>query len=454
MNERSRAYADNRLAYVDQAMFLSLRAAGEEPVAQLVSVYEHPVDFDGLRRLARNLDQGLLRRRVERSPLPFGRHRWVQPDGPSPEIDIADRPRPRSELSDWADERAQLYLDPEWGPGWHMGVQSFTDGSTAVSTVISHCLVDGFGAFATVVDAAKGNVRDFGYPPARSRSRRHAIAADLRETWQDAPEIAKALRSAVKLLAQKRSEQAKPATSRRIAIPGGGEGGNVVVPAIQIYVNSDDWNARATALGGTSQALLVGLAAKLGERTGRRRTQDGTVKVLLPISDRTPDDTRANAAILTSVNVDPAPVTTDLSGTRAMLVKAWWKSREVSDELEPLGPLIPFVPKRLVRQGTSSLFDFTDLPVSCSSVGEIDPAVGRADGTDAEYSMLRGVDRRTTRRALEQRGGILTVAGGHLLGKMSIMVSSYQPGGQNSKAHLRELVAGTLAEFGITGKID
>ena len=454
MTGRALARSDNRLSFTDQAMFLSLRAAGEEPVAQLVSVHEHAVDLDGLRRFHRNFDQGLIGRRIERSPLPFGRHRWVKPDRPPPELDIADCARPRAELSDWADERARLPIDPEWGPGWHMGVLPLTDGSTAFSLVMSHCLVDGFGAFATIVDAVKGNVRDFGYPAPRSRTRGRAIASDLRETLQGAPEVARALGPAAKLLLRSRRDRARPATSRPTAILGDGEDGDVVVPAIQIYVDLGDWDARAKTLGGTSQSLLVGFAAKLGERMGRRRTEDGAVPLLLPVSDRTPDDTRANAATLTSIRVDPTQVTTDLSRTRALLVEAWWASREASDEVGQLLPLIPFVPKRMVKRGTSALFDFTDLPVSCSSLGDVDPAVGRVDGTDAEYIMLRGVDRRVTRQALEQRGGILTVVGGRILGKMCITVVAYQPGGENSKSHLRELAAHALAEFDITGKID
>ena len=46
-----------------------------------------------------------------------------------------------------------------------------TDGSTAVSLVLSHCLADGFGALLTIIDAVKGNRRDLGYPPPRSRTR-------------------------------------------------------------------------------------------------------------------------------------------------------------------------------------------------------------------------------------------------------------------------------------------
>jgi hypothetical protein len=435
-------------------MFLSLRAAGEEPVAQLVSVYEHAVDLDGLRRFHRNFDQGLIGRRIERSPLPFGRHRWVQPDRPPPELDIADCARPRAELSDWADERARLPIDPEWGPGWHMGVLPLTDGSTAFSLVMSHCLVDGFGAFATIVDAVKGDARDFGYPAPRSRTRGRAIASDLRETLQGAPEVARALGPAAKLLLRSRRDRARPATSRPTAILGDGEDGDVVVPAIQIYVDLGDWDARAKTLGGTSQSLLVGFAAKLGERMGRRRTEDGAVPLLLPVSDRTPDDTRAIAASLISIRVDPTEVTKDLSPARLAIRQGLKTAREVHDETLQLLPLIPFVPKRAVKRGTNALFNFTDLPVSCSSLGELDPAVGRVDGTDAEYVMLRGVNRRVTRQALEQRGGILTLIGGRLVGKMSISVVAYQPGGENSKSHLRELAAHTLAEFDLTGKID
>lgn len=109
------AQPDNRVALLDQAFFSWQRATGEEIAIQLVWVYEHPIDFDAVRRFHYLLGRGLLGRRIERSPLPFFRHRWVVDRGPA-DIDIADQPRPRSELSDWADERAQVPTDPEWGP--------------------------------------------------------------------------------------------------------------------------------------------------------------------------------------------------------------------------------------------------------------------------------------------------------------------------------------------------
>ncbi len=448
------ARPDNHLALFDQATFLSLRATGRAQLIQTVWVYEHPVDFDGLRRLYRNAGYGLLGRRIERSPLPFGRHRWVSALGQPLDIDIAESVRPRAELSDWVDERAQLPVDPEWGPGWHLGVARFTDGSTAVSAVISHCLADGIAGLMLIIDAVTGNMRDFGYPPPRSRTRLRAVVSDVRETVQGLPEVARALGGAAKLLFRSRRDIARPAVSRPTAALGDGADCNVVVPAITMYVDLDDWDTRANTLGGTSYSLFAGFAAKLGERMGRRRSDDGTVTLLIPISDRTLDDTRAIAMSYVKVSVDPTQATTDLSGARVAIRQALKTAREVPDQALQLLALTPFIPKRAVKRMADLLFGFADSPVLCSNLGDLPPEIGRADGTDAEYVMLRGVDQNVTRQYIESVGGQLVVVGGRIVGKMSISIVAYQPGGKNSKPHLREVAAHTLAEFNLTGVID
>jgi hypothetical protein len=455
MTVHALAQPDNQLSFTDQVMFLALRSTGEEAVAQVVWVYEHPVDSEALKRFHSGLDYGLLGRRIECSALPFGRHRWVSAVGQSPDIDIAESSRPRSELSDWADERAQLPIDPEWGPGWHLGVAPFTDGSTAVSLVWSHCLADGIGGFSAISDAVEGNAHDLGYPPPRSRTRRRSAVSDARETVRDAGETARALGAAAKLAFRRRHDVARSTASRPAAIRGEGADCNVVVPAITIYVDLDKWDARAESLNGTSHSLVAGFAAKLGECMGRRHADDGAVTLNIPISDRGQNDTRANAVVLTNIGIDPTQVTADLSGARGVLKQALKTARDVPDEALELLPLTPFIPKRVVKRSADVLFGFAaDLPVSCSNLGDVDPAVGRADGTDAEYVMLRGVDRYITRQALEQRRGRLTVVAGRIVGKMSITVVAYRPGGKNTKPDLRELAAHTLAEFDLTGVID
>lgn len=458
-NSHGTVSPDHRLSPMDQAMFLTLRAMDRNAVVQCVWVYEHPVDFEGLKRFHHNLGFGLLGRRIERSPLPFARHRWVCDRGPA-DIHLAEPARPRAELSDWIDERAQRPVDPEWGPGWHLGVVPFTDGSTAVSLVASHCLIDGLGIGRAVADAASGDTRDLGYPPPRSRTRLRAVVQDARHTVRGAPEVARALRAAVNLTRRRRHELAASAPSpqsRPIAVAGDRDDEQVTVPAIAIHIDLDQWDARAKALGGSSHHLAAGLAAKLGEHLGRGRARDGAVVLQVPISDRTEDDTRANTLSFVSIGVDPTTVTTDLSGTRAAIRQTFETLRqtpELASPTLPLAPLVSFMPKRVLKRAAEAEFAYADLPVASSSMGELPSMAACPDGSAAEYAFGRGVIQRVLRHDLEQAHGELSLWSLRIGGKMCITVGAYQPGGKNSKSDLRELVAHTLAEFNLSGVIE
>lgn len=451
---KSDAQPDNRLPFMDQAGLHLLRATGRGQLMQMVWIYEHPVDLDGLRRFHRNFGYGLAGRRIERSPLPFGRHRWVSSLGPAAEIDIAERARPRSEASDWADERAQLPVDPEWGPGWHLGVQPLTDGATAVTLVGSHHLGDGVAALLSVVEAVHEAKRDIGYPMPRSRKRFRGAWADFRDTVRGAPETARTVVAAVKLGLRSRRELAASGTSSTPLVSADDGDALIVVPAVTAFVELAEWDARANSLNGTSYSLLAGFAAKLGEHMGRRGP-DGAVTLIIALNDRTSlDDTRANAMIFAPVSLDPTPVTTDLADARIAVRHALKAAREVPDETLQLLPLVPFVPRRALKQVVEQfLGSGAELPVSCSNLGDIHPAVGRPDGTDAEYVIMRGVDQNVRRADLERAGGQLVVVAGRINGKISIAIVGYQVGAQNSKARLRELTAQTLAEFDLTGEI-
>ncbi len=344
------ARPDNRLAFFDQATFLSLRATGREQLMQIVWIYEHPIDMDKMMQTFRNAGYGLMGRRIERSPLPFGRHRWVSAIGQPLEIDIAETPRPRAELSDWLDERAQLPVDPESGPGWHAGLLPLTDGSTAGTVVMSHCLADGVAGLFLVFDAITGTIRDLGYPPPHSRTRLRAAVSDFRETMQGLLESARAFREMAKLVSRARRDIARPAASPTASTLEDGADSIVIVPTISIYVDLDDWDARAKALNGNSNSLLAGFAAKLGEHLGRRQPDDGTVTLLIPYSDRTLDDTRAIAMSYATASVDPTQLTTDLSGPQVTITQALKTARETPDPALQILPLTPFIPKRAVQR--------------------------------------------------------------------------------------------------------
>ena len=82
----------NVLDLIDQSAFRGERATGATNLLQCVWVYNRAIDIDGLRQFHHHLQRGRLSRRIERSPLPFGRHRWV-----SPERSV--RPRDRRDAS-------------------------------------------------------------------------------------------------------------------------------------------------------------------------------------------------------------------------------------------------------------------------------------------------------------------------------------------------------------------
>lgn len=448
---------DNVLDYVDQALFLGLRATGQAAVTQIVWVYDHPINLEGVRRFHRDMGYGMAGRLIEPSILPFGRHRWVTSTGPAAPLRVAPEPRPRADLSDWIDECTQLPIDPEFGPTWHMGVLPMADGATAVSLVGSHCVADGGGALLTVYESVLGTRRDLGYPPPRSRSRRHALVTDARQTVRDVPELGRTLVSAARFLRDKREASKALGPSAKASKPPQPADAKadiaVVAPAIAVLVPVNEWDSRAAALGGNGYALLAALCARLAVHQGRALADDGTVGLVVPINDRTAGDTRANAVKLAYVRVDPTGVTAELSDTRAAIREALAVMREKPDEALALLPLTPFIPQAFVRGAADLAFGFTAEPVSCSNVGDLPVEIAHLDGTPAERVIMRGVDQHVTRRVLDERHGLLTVVCGRLNGTVSMTVVGYQPGAINTKAALRERVTTSFAEFGLTGVI-
>src|SRR5277367_5764149 len=109
----------NVLDLVDQTLFGFERATGATSLGQCVWVYNGAIDIDGLRQFHRHLQRGRLSRRIERSPLPFGRHRWVLPNMQAG-LEIVAMPRPREEFCAWLDAQAATALDAELAPEWHL----------------------------------------------------------------------------------------------------------------------------------------------------------------------------------------------------------------------------------------------------------------------------------------------------------------------------------------------
>lgn len=436
---------------MDQASFLGLRALGYGALVQFNWIYHREVDIDGLRRFHRNLGYGLLGRLVEPSPLPFARDRWVVSRG-SRDIEIAQTPRPRSDLNDWLHERACLPLDPEYGPGWHIGVQPLDDGGTAVCLTTSHTLVDGLGILRAITDAAEGRTHDLGYPCPGPRRRGRALLRDARQTVASAPELARAAAATVRIARRRRRDVAASMASAPPSPRRNRGEGPVVVPSVTAYVDTPEWDRVAKSLGGNGFTLLAGFAGRLGVRMGRV-CDDGTVTLSFPVADRTEHDTRGNAVVLPTVSVDPTRLSADLTDARLKFKQAFADLASLTDELLAPLPLTPLTPKWVARRATGMGLGAARLPIGCSNVGEMPAAVLRPDGTDADYASGRLIEPGITRRALERIGGQLFVVSGRGGGRVWITVNAYLPGRTNSQDTLRDDLARTFAEFDVAAEI-
>ncbi|OMC52126.1 hypothetical protein A5745_02225 [Mycobacterium sp. IS-2888] len=439
----------NVLDFIDQTFFLGERATGVTSVLQCVWVYESGVDTDGLRKFNQCLQRGRLSRRIERSPLPFGRHRWVSPPSQS-DVEVAGTPRPREQFDAWLVEQANSPIDAEHGPGWRLAALPFTDGGAGVSLVVTHCLTDGVGLCEALADAAAGRENPVRWSSAGSRRRWRAWWQDARQTARDLPAVGRAAVATVRFARRNGGGAATPHAGQRASKAGADE--RIALPMATIFVDACEWDARAAALGGTSNTLLAAFAARLAQRMGRVAS-DGSVTVGMPVNERAACDTRANAVTSADFAVDPTPAATDLREIRAATKQALIRHREVPDERTALLPLTPFVPRWLVRQ-MIGMAAARGAGVVSSNLGGIDPAANRPDGSDANHFAIKGYNVGATTSIMDRTGGILALLSGRARGRVFVSALAYQPNRMNSNEGLRQDISCVLRDFSLSATSD
>ena len=459
----------------DQALYLAHTAAGHEAVIQLLWIYRHPIDLDGLRRFKSHLEQGLLARVIRPSLLPGGRHHWVAAPPSASDLAVGSQPVSRGDLHAWADAQVQLPLDPARGPAWNLTVQPITDGSTAVSLVVSHCIADGLATIMAVCEAVRGERRAL--EDLRPRGRAVSLSREIRQLVLDGPTTLRALTRAVVggatgigRLALRRGKSsvrsgrqapshASHAHSRAHSHTPSRRSTErepdraVSLPSVSIGVPRSIWSARVKRAGVSDSAMLTAVAAALGTRLGRVR--DGSVSIMFPVSLRSGStDNGGNR-----VSIATLPVSVDaLSGPskdiqRALLAKIR-ATRRGPGGVEALLPLIPFVPRVLVAAGSNLAFGFSaNVPVTCSYVGTFPPDVLRIDDTEAEEFTFRGVDRRLSERSLERRGGVATLLAGFVRDSMVLTFVAWQPGAVTDAARLQTIAGEILADYELRGDV-
>ncbi|QLL09629.1 type I polyketide synthase [Mycobacterium vicinigordonae] len=444
---------DNLLAYLDQAAFLATRAV-HGALIQVTWIYDRGADMEGLRRFHRNLGSGPFGRTVERSPIPFARDRWVLAPR-LPDLEIATTPRRRADVSAWADERARLPIDPEWGPGWHLGVLPLEDGGTAVSLVVSHAVVDAIGFGQAIAEAAEGKTHELRYPPARSRTRRQALREDLRQTVKELPAVGHALAAVARRARRDRKQLTSSIKTAPPARRTAGVGDQAVeMPALTARIDLAEWDTRAKKLGASGNSLVAGVACRLAVRMGRV-TDDGSVTLRLVANLRTDGDTRGNAITAVDVAVDPTHAATDLRDVHHRITQTILEAMDDADNewLAPL-PLTAMTPKRVARRLAGVAAGGPSLPVTVSNIGDLPPAVNRPDGTDADHAHMRPFEPGMKMSTLERMGGQLLFVSGRDRGQVFIRISAYLLGRPNTKEGLQEAILSTFAEFGLIPEID
>ena len=199
---------------------------------------------------------------------------------------------------------------------------------------------------------------------------------------------------------------------------------------------------------------MAGIACRLAVRMGRVH-DDGTVTLRFLVSLRTEGDTRGNALTNVDVTVDPTSATTDLGEIHDKITQTILQTMENPDDewLAPL-PLAAMTPRWAARRLARMAAGGDILPVTCSNVGDLSGAVNRPDGTDADYVYLRPLEPDMKKSTLEAMGGQLYLGSGRGSGKMSIRISAYLLGRENTKDELREVISRTFAEFDLNAEID
>ncbi len=437
----------NLLGLSDEVFYAGERAAGLVALMQGVWVYNRPIDIDGIRRFHRHLQHGLLARRIEGSPLPFGRHRWVSA-GRQSALDIVATPRRREEFGDWLDSQAARTLNPRNGPEWFLAVLPFTDGGAGVSLVVPHCLIDGVGLCQALADAASGRDNPVDLPAAGSRPWGRALREDVRQTIRDIPGISRGVAVAARLALRRRAPAASHVRpSSNSAPPAAGADAAITLPTATVFIDAAEWDNRAGALGGTSNALLAGLAARLAHHLGRV-TADGSATLTMPISERIEGDTRANAIRDVVITVDPVAAMADLREIRAATKRALSRPHDAPDDRIALLPLVPLMPHWLIRR-TIGLAAGSPTRADSSNLGVMNPAVYCPDGANADLFAIRNLAVGASKTIMHRTGGVFSVFSGIARKHVFVSVLAYQPGRPNSNEELRAHLSSALSDYSL-----
>lgn len=438
------------VSFSDQGMYLAHKAGGQQAVIQLLWRYRRPLDLKALERFRSHLAQGSLARLVTPARLPFGRHHWRIPLQSAACMPLTlSSPLAAEAWQAWADAQVQLSMDPASGPAWNLTAQPFSDGSTLVSLVVSHCIADGTAMVLAVSAAARG---ESGVAPSTSFSALHpamVLGHELIQSLYDVPATFKALAVLAQTGLKNRTTAPKSAPSDTTST---GVETIIVFPSVFVRIPVSVWDDRAKCLAANRFTLVAAMTAAFSELLGR--TQNDEVTLLIPVGQRGGlSDTDANRVTIATCQVPAVQYKGRLHVLQRKLQTALLKSRRNPDPLLAMMPLLPYVPERAFTQLASmAMGALANLPVTCSHMGELPAEIFRIDGAEADHFCFRGVDRQTTVNAIEKRHGVATLLTGVASGYILLNFVAYQPGTVVNTAQLQALVIKLLERHHLIGE--
>ncbi|MBB5867318.1 hypothetical protein F4553_000697 [Allocatelliglobosispora scoriae] len=347
------------LSLLDIAAYRAQHAVGSVVLAQVTWLIEGSPDIGRIRALADRLAaSSQLGRVVLPARVLGGRDHWG-PLASVPEVVVEPGPVDRSAVLDWVDARGRVPVLPSSSP-WHLAVRPFTDGGHAVTLVVSHALTDGVGLINALTSAGRR-------APSLYAGRGPGLLTGVREALTGLPAGIRAAIAAARATGSGDGGPAPRMTSRPRP------------HTLVALVDSSAWHAAAAALGGSSNALFVSVAAQVAAAIGRV-TADGTAIVGIPVNDRTEgDDVSANA--LTTVQLDlPADQIRDVAFIRAEIKRVLVARSGQDAAFVAMLPIVPYLPASVLRPVAQAALGAGDPVTTASHVGVLPRALVTAPG--------------------------------------------------------------------------
>jgi hypothetical protein len=433
------------VSFADHAMYLAHSVGNQQAVMQLLWRYHRPVDVNALSQFRDRLASGRLARLIKPPIVPFGRPLWTHAPWPSTDFEVSADPLAIEMFQSWCDAQVERPLDPVKGPGWNLTGQVFNDGSTAVSLVISHCIADGMATAIAVSEAVRGEPVHLDSAETSTPSFSASLFGELVQFIQDLPltlsALAQLFRSAVN---PKKATRASPSTTTE-------QDHTITLPSVSVRLPLAVWDEKATSLGVTRLTLMAAMTTEFAVALGRIRENAATL--FIPVNQRShPAELDANCVSIATLKVPVDEPLRNLQAFQNRLQSKIRQTRTAPDVLAALLPLIPYVPKRAFIKASRLAFSaLTDLPVTCSHMGESPAEVRRIDGTVADFFCFRGMDRQLTLRTIEQRQGVASLISGSIQGDLLLNFVAYEPNVVTQHVHLRSMVQQLLVRHGING---